>query len=569
MLGHELRHEAGARGPDYEGLTFTHDDDGPFEYANREGERYHRINAFHPEHGRVGGIGYTVTPDEKPGKKYNETVRVSFMSVPPEHQRRGVASKLMDELQRVHPNARINHGKRTFDGEMWAHHYFGEGMGRTRNGRTAVRRGKEFPRSILESYAREHLPQDVGHGPEGDVVTNGNKRLKALERAGFDWPIPVRTGARNSFDHEYPDDDVWYHASHSEQWMPRGEALHVGTGHAAVHREDSTDVAPTFLHRLRYRGRAFTSPEDPAPDYVANHAYHEAMGASRSHSDPMHSDNWAAMRWWHQHDGGPNPEPYVKQHIEAARRGEGIHYANFAEGHRPTVSLVAPDKDFEHLGVERITPEHRQRFAAKRVTFDQLAPHEQQAAALYHDQMKEEGFAHPDETPHDYAPSDIHPYHFIKRATVVVEHRHWGGGLESLFPSDEDGPRSVAAVPWQQAGMRKDRKTYDENLVARSITHPHEFPIEDVDPRDLRATQPKVIRAGVKHYMENPERTYGEDNGGDRRLGNDVPRIYHREDGQKIILSGHHRAAAALLKGEPLKAMVIHGGWGEERRRAA
>jgi hypothetical protein len=63
--------------------------------------------------------------------------------------------------------------------------------------------------------------------------------------------------------------------------------------------------------------------------------------------------------------------------------------------------------------------------------------------------------------------------------------------------------------------------------------------------------------------MEDPE---GENIGGDRRLGNDVPRIYHRiDDDRHIILTGHHRAAAALVKGEPLHAMVIHGGWGKPR----
>jgi ribosomal protein S18 acetylase RimI-like enzyme len=169
----------------------------------------------------------------------------------------------------------------------------------------------------------------------------------------------------------------------------------------------------------------------------------------------------------------------------------------------------------------------------------------------------------------DYIPTDIHPHHFLKTSTVMTENRHWGAGLDSLFPHDEDGPKSSAMTPWAAAGQSKERKSYDEDLVARSITHPHEFPVEDVDPRDLRATQPKVIRAGVQHYMNNSSgKTYGEDNGGDRRLGNDMPRIYHREDGQKIILSGHHRAAAALLKGEPLRAIVIRGPWGAARRAA-
>lgn len=136
--------------------------------------------------------------------------------------------------------------------------------------------------------------------------------------------------------------------------------------------------------------------------------------------------------------------------------------------------------------------------------------------------------------------------------------------LNTLFSGDSP----ATPVPWPQAGKRKTRHTYDQDLVARSISHPHEFQLEDVDPRKLTSTQPHLLRAGVQHYLEGREggRTYGEDNGADRRLGNDHPRVYHRvDDDSHIILSGHHRAAASLLKGEPLKAIVIHGGWGPER----
>jgi hypothetical protein len=45
--------------------------------------------------------------------------------------------------------------------------------------------------------------------------------------------------------------------------------------------------------------------------------------------------------------------------------------------------------------------------------------------------------------------------------------------------------------------------------------------------------------------------------------------VYHREDDdQDLLLSGHHRAGAALLRGEPLKARLFQGGWGPPMRQS-
>jgi hypothetical protein len=154
----------------------------------------------------------------------------------------------------------------------------------------------------------------------------------------------------------------------------------------------------------------------------------------------------------------------------------------------------------------------------------------------------------------------IRPRGLQRARTALRGDQLWGKGIDALFGSGSP----VVPAPFPQAGARKDRKNFDTGLVARSITHPHEFSVEKVDPRELHATQPSVTHAGVKHYFEGGQE-YGKNNGGDRRLGNDIPRIYHRSDGVKLILTGHHRASSALLKGEPLDAMVIHGGWGEAR----
>lgn len=109
-----LRADAmGAAGPDYEGLTFTHqprEDLGP-------GRQW--LHAVHPEHGPVGRLDYS-----RPGAVADIGVR--YLEVPSGHQRRGVASQLMAELERRHPGERIDHGSRTDEGAGWAQHYYGD-----------------------------------------------------------------------------------------------------------------------------------------------------------------------------------------------------------------------------------------------------------------------------------------------------------------------------------------------------------------------------------------------------------------------------------------------------------
>lgn len=144
--------------------------------------------------------------------------------------------------------------------------------------------------------------------------------------------------------------------------------------------------------------------------------------------------------------------------------------------------------------------------------------------------------------------------------TSARQHDLYGQGIDRMFP---EGATDTVA-PWPQAGRKKTVQDYDKDLVTRSITHPHEFSVEELDPRELHSMQPKVTRAGVSHYVQHGQE--GETFDNDHRLGNDLPRVYHRiDDNQKLILSGHHRAAAALAEGRPFKAMVIRGGWGSPR----
>jgi GNAT superfamily N-acetyltransferase len=147
-----------------------------------------------------------------------------------------------------------------------------------------------------------------------------------------------------------------------------------------------------------------------------------------------------------------------------------------------------------------------------------------------------------------------------------VKHLFGKGSLHHMFPVDEDGPASTTAVPWPAAARNKNRRDYDPEVVKNAMQNPHHYHSEEIDPRDLHATQPSITRAGVSHYMSDEYKTKGTTFADQHNIGNQRPTIYQREDGQNLILAGHHRAAAALLKGEPLHGVVLQGPWGPNRR---
>jgi len=131
---------------------------------------------------------------------------------------------------------------------------------------------------------------------------------------------------------------------------------------------------------------------------------------------------------------------------------------------------------------------------------------------------------------------------------------HGKHDLNILFP--DEAP--TTSTPWGQATRSTKRHDYEKQKVLDAIKSPS---MQDVDPRDLKATQGQITRAGVKHYMENPGKVYA-----DQHLaGNEHPVVYRRDDGTNLLLSGHHRAAAAMLQGRQFQANVVEGGWGHER----
>lgn len=116
-------------------------------------------------------------------------------------------------------------------------------------------------------------------------------------------------------------------------------------------------------------------------------------------------------------------------------------------------------------------------------------------------------------------------------------------------------------VPFPQAGRNKIGLPYDPDVVHSAV---HEEPpqLVDIDPRTLSATQPMVTRAGVRHYSGGDYDRTGETFADKDKPGNRYPVVYSRDDGTNILLSGHHRATAALLQGRPLRAINPSGGYG-------
>lgn len=139
-------------------------------------------------------------------------------------------------------------------------------------------------------------------------------------------------------------------------------------------------------------------------------------------------------------------------------------------------------------------------------------------------------------------------------------HQFFGEGVDNLFPHGAP----ITSTPWAGMSRQKKVKDYDPGVVREALSAPPV--LSEVDPRDLRSTQPMVTREGVEYYSGDTYAQTGRTFAEQGNVGNRHPFIYRREDGQNLILAGHHRAAAALVQGRPLRAQVVEGPWGPLRR---
>jgi hypothetical protein len=148
---------------------------------------------------------------------------------------------------------------------------------------------------------------------------------------------------------------------------------------------------------------------------------------------------------------------------------------------------------------------------------------------------------------------DMDPGDFDMRQEPFHQaHRMHGKGVDAMFSGGKP-----LAKPWtgNRVGGRR-QELIQAHIIGgmKGFAHP-----ENVDPRWLHMSQDAVTSHIVRHYAENPEyRETGMTHSDQGNVGNRIPLVYQRaEHGDRTILSGHHRAAAALAQGKPLRALVV------------
>lgn len=95
--------------------------------------------------------------------------------------------------------------------------------------------------------------------------------------------------------------------------------------------------------------------------------------------------------------------------------------------------------------------------------------------------------------------------------------------------------------------------------------------VGELDPRLLHGIQPGVHTQGVEYYLGDQYRrsgqTFEQTKGLAPTESNRLPTVYRREDGMNVLLSGHHRAAAALSQDRGLLARIMEGPMPQHLRR--
>lgn len=147
-------------------------------------------------------------------------------------------------------------------------------------------------------------------------------------------------------------------------------------------------------------------------------------------------------------------------------------------------------------------------------------------------------------------------WHETDPEKIAAAHRYIekSGRSDLSLESLTSGLRTITSVPWQQMNRFKP---YDKPMVGKIVEGPSDTSsMRTFDPRMLHANQPSLVVAPFLHYF-NREPGLARDK---EQVGNLHPFVYiHRGTGVHRLLSGHHRAAAALLRGKPLHAKYAIG----------
>jgi len=133
--------------------------------------------------------------------------------------------------------------------------------------------------------------------------------------------------------------------------------------------------------------------------------------------------------------------------------------------------------------------------------------------------------------------------------------RLWGAGIDGLFRRSDGDVRPKVVVPWPTWTRQRGRAPYDLDVVRTALRGVPR--LADIDPRSLTATQTWVRWDGVDHYLRPTYRETGRTFADRHSVINRFPFVYRRPDGTHLVLAGHHRSAAALVRAEPVRAIVV------------
>lgn len=160
-------------------------------------------------------------------------------------------------------------------------------------------------------------------------------------------------------------------------------------------------------------------------------------------------------------------------------------------------------------------------------------------------------------------PDHLEPHHFVEGKRVMAE-------------DDEDEPRTIPTKRVGFAGYVEGEKTnfgnhgdnpdWDDEQAVGQHTGVHEFRgysgrENDFEPwhtkgeirqvplhgGNVYATQARVTKHGLNHYLDNPDHKSG--SGRPNYPANDRPIFVHHQ-GNYYTLDGHHRTAAAMVRGD-------------------
>jgi len=143
--------------------------------------------------------------------------------------------------------------------------------------------------------------------------------------------------------------------------------------------------------------------------------------------------------------------------------------------------------------------------------------------------------------------------------------------LERLFSCEDPdllfhgGDRAI--IPWSRAARSPDRRSSDHRadrthqraaVATASLAATLRQPVRlvAIDPRELLASQPRVVRHHLRYYLTGEWERTGTTSADMAKVSNRFPLIELAGDGRKIIRTGHHRSLAALIQGRRVLCRV-------------